>query len=364
MSEQVSSELEPMPDYLKRFAELYEQGKSPEEIAEKLGVSVSTVKQTYKYKYGKYIEEAAKLMASGVSEEKVREKLGLTDKMVEEARKKALKSVQKHIEELRRESESAQERIQKELREAGVGEEAGEVKGRYREVLEEIRSMKKVLDELSKYVAPPPTLTPRGPPSPSLSQHVQSVQQTLQPEITRLREKIEDLEKRVLQQMNAPYTGRIKKYVVYPDGRVDIEYDYHPNDEAKIIGIRTMADARKKQVDAMVDKVLPEVISELKETRKDISAIGERILSILETYIVPKLPRLHPALESALPITWRSPEQREQELRKLEEKLSRRAPATPPEKPGRKEAKHEKQVKTPVVDVEIPESKPSKGGEK
>ncbi|RLG59492.1 hypothetical protein DRN86_04170, partial [Candidatus Geothermarchaeota archaeon] len=311
-----------MPEYLRKFAELHEQGKTPEEIAEELGVSVTTVKQKYMYLYRKYIDEAAKLLADGAPEDVVMGELGITRKMMEEAAKKAFKRIQKQVEAIKKESESAQERIQKELQEAGVGGGApSEVKGRYKELLEEIRSMKTVLDELAKYAVPPTPPSPR-PPSPS-APSAPSTQQVLQPEIAKLREKLESLEKNIMQYIAAPYTGRIKKYVVYPDGRVDIEYDYHPNDEAKIIGVKTMADARKKQVDAMVDKVLPEVISELKETRKDISSIGERLLTILETYIVPKLPRLHPALESTLPVTWRTPEQREQELRRLEERLSK-----------------------------------------
>ncbi len=246
MSDQPSSELGPMPEYLRKFAELHEQGKTPEEIAEELGVSVTTVKQKYMYLYRKYIDEAAKLLADGAPEDVVMGELGITRKMMEEAAKKAFKRIQKQVEAIKKESESAQERIQKELQEAGVGGGApSEVKGRYKELLEEIRSMKTVLDELAKYAVPPTPPSPR-PPSPS-APSAPSTQQVLQPEIAKLREKLESLEKNIMQYIAAPYTGRIKKYVVYPDGRVGplqrhtVHLDNTPSNQVVVSGTLTGA---------------------------------------------------------------------------------------------------------------------------
>jgi hypothetical protein len=335
-----------MDESLRRFAELYvDQRLELEKIMEALGLEKSTAK-TYASRVRRYIEFATQklreLRDSGLSYEEAVERLkqeyNLTDGIIKEATsmvgRELLEAPQaptqeapqqvaqpqapqsKELEKLQREGEAAIERIGKELESIkGRGGEKEEEEESH--IIKELKRYRKTLEQAAR-IAQLPGITPT-----SSTPQAQG-DSTLLNYLISIGKAVEELSKKV--EEGREYRGMLKR-VTRPDGTVE-EYEYLPEDQIKIKVYSTEAEAKKKQVDALTDKVLPEILSEIKATRADIARLGERFLSILETYVVPKLHRLHPALESMLPITVRTPEQREREL----EEIERRVEAKPEKK--------------------------------
>jgi hypothetical protein len=323
-----------MDEFLKRFAELYvDQRLELGKIAETLGIEKSTAK-VYATYVKRYIEFAAQklreLWESGLSYEEAVERLkqeyNLTDGIIKEATsmvgREFLKAPQattqeapqqptqqaqvalpEELEKLREGGTAARERVMQQVRGAvkSMGEE--EVP----EPIKELERARRMLEMAAKIAQPP------GIPVQGQATQTNPVMDYL----IKLGKAVEELLKRT--ETGKEYRGMLKR-VTRPDGTVE-EYEYLPEDQIKIKVYSTEAEAKKKQVDALTDKVLPEILSEIKATRADITRLGERLLSIMETYIVPKLHRLHPALESMLPITVRTPEQRERELEEIERRV-------------------------------------------
>jgi hypothetical protein len=321
--------IKPLPEGARRVAELLDAGLDYEAIARETGLDLNTVRHRYAQMYRNYIRDAARVFAeairAGVDVETVRQKLlerGFTEGMISKAMEEAQKQLQaaqstppdtpelttpEELERLRREGEEARRAIEEQLKRVGISAEG---EGVDRELVEKVAMYKRTLQAISRLVG-----NPSAPPTAVSSAQAQA-QVQLAEILEAMSRKISELEQRL---QAREYRGMIRK-VVRPDGTVE-EYDYLPDDKIKITVYSTEAEARRKQVDAVVDKVLPEVLSEVKATRADITRLGERLLSILETYIVPKIHKLHPALESVLPITIRTPEQRERELEELNKKL-------------------------------------------
>jgi hypothetical protein len=116
----------------------------------------------------------------------------------------------------------------------------------------------------------------------------------------------------------------------YPDGRVDVFYSLGPAHYRAV-----------RQTDMLVDQVAPRVVEELRAMRSDISGIGNRLFTLLENYWGPQLKKVQPWTYFPIPITMRTPAERERELEGYERRLEEKAP--PPAKPeapkgeGRKE---------------------------
>jgi hypothetical protein len=71
--------------------------------------------------------------------------------------------------------------------------------------------------------------------------------------------------------------------VRYPDGRVEVQFSLGPEHYRAV-----------RQTDMAVDKLVPELIGEVKATRSDISSIGNRIFTLLENYWAPQLKKIQP----------------------------------------------------------------------
>jgi len=305
-----------MPDYLRRYAELAEQGLSDEEVAERLGVSKTTIKQRYKYEYRKYIQEAARMLAEGASEDEVREKLGVTDAMLREAIQLAYQIMKE-----RSGGEEARESVERALKEA-MGEEAGgEKAGVEEDVVSKVERMINTIERIKRLVSTPVARAP-APPSPSLPPPPGQApaQQQIISELEALKSELAALKSSVAQQV---YLGRVKELEVrHPDGRIEIyRYGLKPDDSAKLYVVKSRAEIQKKQAETVLNKVLPDALNELKGIRSDLRTIGERLLGILESQVIPRVSRIHPALSSTVPVTFRTPEQREAELRELSNRL-------------------------------------------
>jgi hypothetical protein len=216
----------------------------------------------------------------------------------------------KELEELKKEGEAGRAAVEKALKEAGLGAGGEEVD---QDLLRRVQKYRRTLESLRSMLSPP--LSPAPPrPGPGAGQAQPEVVNVLR----QLVEVVDSLAKDVqaLRQQSTVYIGRLKKVKV---GDREEEYGLLPKDSVQVMQAKTMT-----------KKVIPEILGELKGIRSDLSSLGNRFLSVVETYLVPKISKLHPALESSLPITLRTPEQRERELAELEKRVS---PPPPPPKP-------------------------------
>jgi len=101
------------------------------------------------------------------------------------------------------------------------------------------------------------------------------------------------------------YMGRVKK-VKHPDG-TEIEYDLLPQDYATV-----------KQANTMYDKAVPELLSELKGIRGELTMFGNRLLGLIETNLAHEIKK---APGFFLNPKKRSKEEKERELEEIEKKL-------------------------------------------
>ena len=101
------------------------------------------------------------------------------------------------------------------------------------------------------------------------------------------------------------YMGRVKK-VRHPDG-TEIEYDLMPRDSVLI-----------KQAETMYDRVIPEIVQEMKGMRSDFTMFASRLLGLIEANIaqeMKKAPGFFPLFKR------RTKEERERELEELNKML-------------------------------------------
>jgi hypothetical protein len=108
------------------------------------------------------------------------------------------------------------------------------------------------------------------------------------------------------------------KEIRYPDGKVEIQYTLGP-EHYRVV----------RQTDMAVDKLVPELIGEIKETRKDISSIGNRLFTLIENYWGPQLKKIQPWTYFPIPITARTPAERERELAAYERQIAEKASPPP-----------------------------------
>jgi myosin heavy subunit len=337
-------DVKPMSEASRKAAELFDKGLDYEAVAKELGVDIDTVRHRYAQIYRNYIRLAKERileyvrqgMDSGEAAAKVKEELNITDAMAEkalyEAGQEMLKQLEtqaraqssqttqqqaqqlRELEELKKEGEAGKAAVEKALRDAGLGLTSEEEIDK--DLIQKVQKYRRTLESLRNMLSPP--LSPAPPrPGPGAGQVWQA-----QPEVVnvlrQLVEVVDSLAKDVqaLKQQSTVYIGRLKKVKV---GDREEEYGLLPKDSVQVMQAKTMT-----------KKVIPEILGELKGIRSDLSSLGNRFLSVVETYLVPKISKLHPALESSLPITLRTPEQRERELAELEKKVS---PSPPPPKP-------------------------------
>jgi hypothetical protein len=71
------------------------------------------------------------------------------------------------------------------------------------------------------------------------------------------------------------------KEIRYPDGRVEVHYGLGPEHYMAV-----------RQADMLADQVAPKVVEELGAVRSDISGIGNKLLTLIESYWAPQLKRL------------------------------------------------------------------------
>jgi len=108
------------------------------------------------------------------------------------------------------------------------------------------------------------------------------------------------------------------KEIRHPDGKVEIQYTLGP-EHYRVV----------RQTDMAVDRVVPELINEVKETRRDISSIGNRIFTLIENYWGPQLKKIQPWTYFPIPISQRTPAERERELAMYERQIAEKASPPP-----------------------------------
>ncbi len=288
----MSESLKPMGGYLKKFAELYEQGKSVEEIAQELGISPQSIRRRYLYEYDKYVEYASEkiseLLDGGVSPEeaarKVKEELGITDRMVEEALKKALEQAEQKqggakIDELRKEGTAAAERIKQKLQESTGAEEGENVK---KDLVDEFDRMINTIDAIARRLN-----VLRGPVKPSNPSPGSAVPADVVEQLQELAKGLEAI-KQSLQPKT--YVGRLKR-VRRPDGSEE-EYEVLPEDQVRLM----MAEIQKKQAETVMDKYVPKVLERLDKIDANVSSIANRLLTLFESTIAPTLKQRAPEI--------------------------------------------------------------------
>ena len=288
----MSESLKPMGGYLKKFAELYEQGKSVEEIAQELGISPQSIRRRYLYEYDKYVEYASEkiseLLDGGVSPEeaarKVKEELGITDRMVEEALKKVLEQAEQKqggakIDELRKEGTAAAERIKQKLQESTGAEEGENVK---KDLVDEFDRMINTIDAIARRLN-----VLRGPVKPSNPSPGSAVPADVVEQLQELAKGLEAI-KQSLQPKT--YVGRLKR-VRRPDGSEE-EYEVLPEDQVRLM----MAEIQKKQAETVMDKYVPKVLERLDKIDANVSSIANRLLTLFESTIAPTLKQRAPEI--------------------------------------------------------------------
>jgi hypothetical protein len=104
------------------------------------------------------------------------------------------------------------------------------------------------------------------------------------------------------------------KEIRYPDGMVGVQYSLGP-DYYKTV----------RQTDAVVDRIAPVIVEELRGVRSDVSSMGNRLLTLMENYWGPQLKKVQPWSYFPIPITQRTTEQRERELEAYEKQIAEKA---------------------------------------
>jgi hypothetical protein len=328
-------QVKPMPEWLKRYAELVDAGLGDEEIAEKLGISVNSIKNRYLPAYRKYIstakERLLELLKQGVDLEeaaaRVREELGLTEGMVAKAVELARSEIESsesklpsELEELRREGEEAAARVLQVAREAGVGVSEAQVD---KDVIDRVRkygaTIKALEDELNRIRITIGGLKSNPATAPVAAEAEAKVRE-IEAKLAEAKKGLAEVEKR--------YVGMLKRRVYREDGSVEEEYEPLPDDQIKLKVYSTEAEVRRKQAEAMIDKFMPELFRRLDRIESDISSFGNRLLAILETVLVPELkrraPRILEDVEEKLRRLGASPRPVETELSELEAKVERK----------------------------------------
>jgi len=331
----MSERLKPVPDWLRRYAELLEKGLSVEEISQQLNVSVDTLKKRYATTYNRYVKVASEMIRDyldqglGLEEAatKVKDELGLTDGMVAKALELARSEVESNelkqpseLEELKREGEEAATRVLQVAREAGIGVTEAEAD---KDVIDKIRkygaTIKALEDELNRIkvilggLRSNPATAPIAP--------------TVEAKVKEIEARLAEA-KKGLAEVQRSYVGMLKRRVYREDGSVEEEYEPLPDDQIKLKVYSTEAEVRRKQAEAMVDKFMPELFKRLDRIESDISSFGNRLLAILETVLVPELkkraPRILEDVEEKLRRLGASPRPVETELSELEAKVERK----------------------------------------
>jgi hypothetical protein len=328
MSEQVKS----MPEWLKRYAELADAGLDDEEIAEKLGISMNSIKNRYSPAYRKYIsaakERVLELYKQGMDLEeaaaRVKDELNLTDGMIAKALELARSEESKkpseleELEELKHEGEEAAARVLQVAREAGVG--VGEAD---KDVIDRIRkygaTIKALEDELNRIRITIGGLKSNPATAPVATEAAAKVKE-IEAKLAEAKKGLAEVERR--------YVGMLKRRIYREDGGVEEEYEPLPDDQIKLKVYSTEAEVRRKQAEAMVDKFMPEIFKRLDRIESDISSFGNRLLAVLETVLVPELkrraPRILEDVEEKLRRLGASPRPVEAELSELEAKVERK----------------------------------------
>jgi hypothetical protein len=331
----MSERLKPMPDWLKRYAELADKGLSVEDIAQQLNISVDTLRKRYATTYNRYIRIASEMirdyLGQGLSFEeavaKVKEELGLTDVMIAKALELARNEIESSeskqpsdIEELRREGEEAATRVLQVAREAGVGVADAEAD---KDMVDRLRkygaTIKAIEDELNRIKITIGGLKSNPATAPVAAEAAAKVKE--------IEAKLAEA-KKGLAEVQKSYVGMLKRRVYKEDGSVEEEYEPLPDDQIKLKVYSTEAEVRRKQAEAMVDRFMPELFKRLDRIESDISSFGNRLLAVLETVLVPELkrraPRILEDVEGKLRRLGASPRPTETELSELEAKVERK----------------------------------------
>jgi DNA repair exonuclease SbcCD ATPase subunit len=296
-------QVKPMPEWLKRYAELADAGLGDEEIAEKLGISMNSIKNRYLPAYRKYIsaakERVLELYKQGVdlgeAASRVREEFGLTDGMIAKAVELARSNIESNeskqsseLEELRREGEEAAAKVLQVAREAGVGVTEAEAD---KDMIDRLRkygaTIKAIEDELNRIKITIGGLRSNPATAPIATEAAAKVRE--------IEAKLAEA-KKGLAEVQKSYVGMLKRRVYKEDGSVEEEYEPLPDDQIKLKVYSTEAEVRRKQAEAMVDRFMPELFKRLDRIESDISSFGNRLLAVLETVLVPELKKRAPRI--------------------------------------------------------------------
>jgi chemotaxis protein histidine kinase CheA len=216
------------------------------------------------------------------------------DKRLEEA---GLKKTRKDVEDIKRGVDEAERIIKETVGDISEGERTERMK---------------VIDQLAAEVEHARRLLPKiaygfTEPKPEEAKAEKKAEAEEKPEEAKA-EKPKAVEK------SEPMLIPIKE-IRHPDGRVEIQFSLGP-DYYRVV----------RQTDLTVEKLVPELIGEVKETRRDISNIGNRLFTLIENYWGPQLKKIQPWTYFPIPITQRSPLERERELEEYERRLAEKTP--------------------------------------